>query len=290
MRYSHLDRVSAAGASVKDGAVAARVENLPIVSCLMAINRYDQYVPIAIRSILDQTFCEFELIILVNGDPAIPEKVRADFDDPRIIINYSPLQQLGHSLNRGLELARGEFIARMDGDDVSMPERFARQVHRLNERPELVLVSCGTYPIDTEGKDLPRRGDSRQWINRRLWLKNPICHPAVMFRKNEIVAAGGYAAIIAQDYELWLRLERRLGTFYEVMPNTLLKMRNHNDQTRGRVEGYSTSAGVLLNEFIVRGEVKFLLGAILMTVRGLSRKMLAKKDRPARHRSAIALL
>lgn len=273
MRDSHPDMVSAGISSAREEAVVDTVENRPIVSCLMAVNRYDSYVPIAIRSILDQTLQDFELIILVNGDPKITTKIKADFVDPRIIISYSPLQQLGHSLNRGLELARGEFIARMDGDDLSMPGRFVGQVQCLEERPEVLLVSCETHSIDADGNDLPRRGNARQWFNRRLWLKNPICHPAAMFRKNEIVAAGGYAAIIAQDYELWLRLERRFGKFYHIMPDVHLKMRNHQDQTRGKIEGYAVSSGILLQEFVVRGDVRFLIGSFLMMIRGMSRRL-----------------
>ncbi|WP_448664944.1 glycosyltransferase [Sphingomonas sp. CJ20] len=250
----------------------------PILSCLLAIHRYDRYVPIAIQSILDQSFTDFELLVLVNGDPAVADQVRADFADPRIIVSYSPVQQLGHNLNRGLEQARGTFIARMDGDDIATPTRFAEQLRRLQERPELVMVTCRARSIDAEGRDLPGRVGEPRWIDRRLWLKNPICHPAAMFRKQPVMAVGGYAAIVAQDYELWLRLDRRHGrNFYEVMPDCHLKFRDHALQTRGKTEGYAVSAGLLLREFVARRDARFLLGATLMVVRGLAR------PRPARN-------
>lgn len=243
----------------------------PRLSCLLAIHRWDRYVPLAIQSILDQSFRDFELIVLVNGDETVAERVREALDDPRIVVSYSPLRQLGHSLNRGLELARGDFVARMDGDDIALPGRFEGQLRRLEARPDLLMVSCRTRSIDAEGNDLPSPDGTGRWINRRLWLKNPICHPAVMFRKAPIIAAGGYAAIVAQDYELWLRLERAHGRFYEIMPDAHLKMRNHGNQTRGGRDGYSVGAGLLLREFVIRRSPRFLLGAALMTLRGLAR-------------------
>ena len=244
---------------------------MPKISCLMAVNRYDQFVPAAIRSVLEQTYSDFEFIILTNGDPGIQEAIRSEFNDPRIHVTYSPIQQLGHNLNKGLELARGEYIARMDADDVSMPNRFSEQVSLLDQRPDLVLVSSRTFYIDEQGRDLAGPKRAPAWVNRRLWLKSAINHSAAMFRKREIMEVGGYAAGVAQDYELWLRLDRRHPGFFEIMDRCHLKFRNHAGQTRGRAEGFGASAGFLLREFVVRRDVRFLLGSFLMVVRGFLR-------------------
>ncbi len=242
---------------------------MPKITCLMAINRYDEFVPLAIRSILEQTYQDFEFIILTNGDSGIQEFVRADFDDPRIQVVFSPIQQLAHNLNRGLELAKGEYIARMDGDDVSMPNRFAEQVALLDARPDLMLVSSKTFYIDEKGQDLAGSRRTPRWVNSRLWLKNPINHSAAMFRRLDILEAGGYASMIAQDYDLWLRIDRKRRPFFEIVDRCQLKLRNHPGQTRGRVEGYGAGAGFLLREFVVRKDPRFLLGALLLAVRGL---------------------
>ena len=243
------------------------MEKAPKVSCLLAINRYDNYVPIAIQSILSQTFTDYELIILTNGDPGIKSKVESDFRDKRIKILYSPIQQLAHNLNRGLEIAQGEYVARMDGDDISMPERFEKQVKVLDDKEEKVLVSSATYYIDEKGNDVETQTKRKKWINDKLWLKNSINHSAAMFRKKNIIEAGGYAAVVAQDYELWLRLQRTHGDFYEIIPECHLKFRNHPGQTRGRIESYASSCGFLFREFIIRKDIRFLIGASICLFR-----------------------
>lgn len=244
---------------------------MPKVSCLLAIHRYDEYVPLAIQSILDQTFTDFELLILVNGDVGICEQIDERFCDSRIRLHYSPIQQLGHNLNKGLDIARGELIARMDGDDISLPQRFEEQVAELEANPEIVLVSSKSCYIDAEGSDEISGGFLPGFVHTKLWLKNAINHPAAMFRKQDIIDAGGYASIVAQDYDLWLRMDRKKPGFYKVLPTCHLKFRNHGHQTRGKIDGYATSAGLLLREFMIRRDVRFLLGSILFVLRGLFR-------------------
>jgi O86/O127-antigen biosynthesis beta-1,3-galactosyltransferase len=241
----------------------------PVISCIMAVHRFDKYVPEAIGSILCQTYTNFEFIIVVNGNPEILEKLAPYTDDRRVRVLFTPIQQLGHSLNIALAAAAGDYIARMDADDVSLPQRFAKQIAVLTAHPELTLVSARTVYIDAAGRELMERRRAPGWANRRLWLKNQINHPAAMFRKAPIIAAGGYASIVAQDYDLWLRLERIHGMFYQILEAPVLKMRNHGAQSRGTVKSYSVGAGLLLREFLDRRDLRFLLGALLMTFRGM---------------------
>ncbi len=250
---------------------AAEPSRIPAVSCLMALGGFDEYTEDAIKSILAQTFEDFELIVLVNGDRNLMEHIAPLCTDPRIIIRYSPIRQLAHNLNVGLEMARAPLIARMDGDDIAMPERFARQVEILRQREDLLLVSCATFPIDEQGTSLPRQGAPGSWVNRQLWLKNAINHSAAMFRRKEIVEVGGYSGMIAQDYDLWLRLERRYGQFFEIIPEKLFSVRHHEGQSRGRIDSFAMGAGLLLREFMIRRDFRFLVGSALLVLRGLVR-------------------
>jgi len=244
---------------------------MPSISCLLAIGGFDEYTELAINSILNQTFSDFELIILVNGDASLMDFIEPLCRDPRIVLHYSPIRQLAHSLNVGLEMARAPIIARMDSDDIAMPERFARQINMLRQNERLLLVSCETYPIDAKGGRLPRKGSTSSWVNRYLWLKNPILHPGAMFRRKEVIEIGAYSGVIAQDYDLWLRLERKYGRFFTITPEKLIEFRHHAGQSRGRIDSYAASAGLLLREFMIRRDIRFLFGAALFVLRGLAR-------------------
>ena len=248
------------------------------ISCLMAINRYDEFVPLAITSILNQTYEKFEFIILVNGDEKICKQRENNFNDSRIKILYSPIQQLSYNLNKGLEVAVGEYIARMDGDDVSLKERFFEQVEILDKNPETIVVSSLSNFIDSSGA-ITKPAETIQNpiinISRSLCYKNPIVHPSVMFRKKSIVDIGGYSDYICQDYGLWLRLLRKFKEPFYIINKPLLNYRIHPNQMRAKKEAYSMSAGLTFREFVQRGKILFLMGAILYYFKS---KVLAKKN------------
>jgi GT2 family glycosyltransferase len=207
----------------------------PLVSVVMAVHNERPYLEVAIQSVLDQTFKDFEFIIVNDGSTDDSEEVLDRFEqsDDRIRLVHQENRGLIASLNRGLDMAQGKYIARMDGDDISHPERFEHQAAFLEENPEIGVLGTQVDKIDANGnvrerwnRSLPTDPDVAAW---RLLFNICFCHPTVMMRHALLERLGGYAewAIGAEDYELFTRalLETRLVN----LPETLFEHRRHED-------------------------------------------------------------
>lgn len=210
--------------------------NNPKISVLMSVYKEPlNWVTEAIESILNQSFSDFEFII-VNDNPESDE-LKSFLDDyakkdTRINIITNP-QNLGltKSLNIGLTHCKGEYIARMDADDISIPYRFEEQVKCLDNHPEIGIV--GTYAVDIneEGKILNKKNlyEKGEDLKALTLFATPFVHPSVMFRK-EIIIKNPYDlnCRVGQDRELWCRLKDKTG-FYNI-PYTLIKYRKSSQQ------------------------------------------------------------
>ncbi|MBD2362800.1 glycosyltransferase [Anabaena minutissima FACHB-250] len=189
---------------------------MPSITVLMPVYNGEIYLREAIDSILDQTFQDFEFLIINDGSTDSTREIICSYDDPRIrLIDNDCNLGLTRSLNKGLKLAEGEFIARQDADDVSEPERLAKQVAFLETHPEVALVGTWYKDIDPQGKLIEKRNlpcNSTQ-IRWEILFYCPFVHSAVMFHKNSIAEQIGFyneAYSYAQDYDLWWRIARRL--------------------------------------------------------------------------------
>ncbi len=188
------------------------------------------------RSILAQTYADFEVIVIddgsTDGTRLLVERLGAD--DPRVVLISEGRRGLVGALNRGIEVARGAFIARMDADDESLPERFARQVAFLGAQPECVAVGSRILKVDAEGvprHKQPRVGRKRnaQWSVTCFPPQPPgLAHPTAMIRAEPLRGVGGYRAYFAhggEDRDLWWRLAER-GQLVE-LDDILLRYRVH---------------------------------------------------------------
>lgn len=185
---------------------------IPKVSVIMSVyNGNADYFRMAINSILNQTFSDFEFIIINDGstDPKI-EKTIKSYVDKRIKYFYKPNGGIGDSLNYGLDRSNGEYIARMDADDISLPHRFVMQVKFLDENPDVSLVGAGIKMFGDKERVImyPERPKCLDVLKR-----NPFAHPVVMMRRADIEKHGfryrtDYLA--AEDYDLWSRMIRVL--------------------------------------------------------------------------------
>lgn len=213
---------------------AASRSNSPQVSVLMPAYNCETYVAEAVSSMLSQTFADFEFLVIDDGSTDATRAVLESIHDPRLRVVSNP-RNLGliATLNRGLELAGGRYIARMDADDISAPERLEKQVRFLDAHPDVDVLGTMANLINEEGRifgslaDYPTSsGDVRQYLLRECCL----VHPTVMFRKNAVQAVGGYdaAAQHAEDYDLWLRLSDR--HLLANLPEKLVSYRMHRNQ------------------------------------------------------------
>jgi glycosyltransferase involved in cell wall biosynthesis len=205
----------------------------PAVSVLLPVHNDRRFVGRAVESILEQTFRDFELLVLDDGSTDGSMEIVRGFSDPRLRIVSNPRNLgLARTLNTGLALAQGNLIARMDADDISEPARFERQVEFLAAHPEIALV--GTWARWIDENDRPFTAiefpTDPAGIEQGLMEDNCIFHPSVMFRRRPVEELGGYAAAspLSQDYELWLRLSERHPLAN--LPEYLLRYRIHRGQ------------------------------------------------------------
>lgn len=187
------------------------VSNQIFISIVMTIYRDKEYLAEAIQSILNQSFVAFEFLII--AEPDTPEEsldIIRTFQDKRIrlITNKSHLG-FSNSLNKGVKLARGKYIARMDADDISLPNRLLLQWLYMETHPDVILCGTNVYSINSKGKIIDRTNLPIGSAEVKAWLhfKNVIFHPTVMFRKKEFIENYFfYRTQQAEDYELWTRV------------------------------------------------------------------------------------
>ncbi len=182
-------------------------------SVVMSVNNEEKYVAEAIESILNQTFKNFEFIIIndgsVDGTSQIIEKY-AEKDSRIRVINHMEKKGIAKSLNDGIRIAQGKYIARMDADDVSLPERLEKQVKFMDKHSEIGALGTCYKEIDESSNALPRKQNPVEWkdIKKALFFYNPVAHPTAMIRKSVLKKIGYYDESFptSQDYELFSRI------------------------------------------------------------------------------------
>lgn len=207
------------------------------VSVLMGVRDGGPHLREAIESVLGQTFTAFELVVVddasTDGTAAMLEAYR--LKDARVVVLRNETNMgLTRSLNRGLGVARGEYVARLDADDVSSPERLAVQVEFLDRHPGIGLAGSACVLTDAEGRAgglcEPPEGDTE--IRWKMTFNNVFVHSTVMFRRSlfgpgEMVYDETFP--YAQDYELWTRILDRSRAAN--IPRPLCRFRLHDDST-----------------------------------------------------------
>jgi len=208
------------------------VSELPKISVLMAVFNGERYLSQAIDSILNQTFPDFEFLILDDGSTDRSFAILRGYAtrDPRIHLTHRDNQGLTRSLNELMQQARGELIARIDADDIALPERFKRQVLFLAQNSDVVCVGSSLDWIDEQGRfiahcPMPEGNDELQQL--MLGGISMLHHPCAMFRRLAALQVGGYDERLktSADLDLWLKLGE-IGNLAN-LPETLLLYRLH---------------------------------------------------------------
>jgi glycosyltransferase involved in cell wall biosynthesis len=186
---------------------------MPKVSVIASVYNGEKSMRDAIESILNQTFNDFEFIIVDDcSDDSTPD-ILNDYlrrnSRIRIIKNEKNIG-LTKSLNKAINEAKGEYIARMDCDDVALSDRLEKQVDYMEKNPDTVLLGTAYYEIDKDGKELAQNQyPSMDHDLRKILIRfNPFCHASVIIRQPALLKAGLYDENISrtQDYDLWFRL------------------------------------------------------------------------------------
>ncbi|MEI7525473.1 MAG: glycosyltransferase [Mariniphaga sp.] len=202
----------------------------PLVSVLMPVYNEEKYLAAAIESILNQTFNDFEFIIIDDCSTDETWAILNRYTDPRLLLIQNK-ENLGHtkSLNKALAHAQGKYLARMDGDDISLPTRFSSQVKYMEEHPEIGVLGTGFLFMDKDGNttqtvQFPTQHGVLKWC---LFFYDPIVHPSVMMRRGIVEEAEGYNSDLryAEDYDLWRRLS--CVAHLSNLPDVLLHLRKH---------------------------------------------------------------
>lgn len=183
------------------------------ITVLMSVYNGEKYLRQAIDSILNQTFKDFEFLIINDGSTDSSVSIIKSYSDPRIrLIHNKKNIGLTRSLNKGLRLAKGAFIARIDADDVSLKERLKKQYEVLKMNSDIGLVGSWVRIINKKGEEIDnwKFNYNSEKIYYLLNFRNYLAHSSVMFRRELIQSLGGYneAYKYTQDFELWNRISK----------------------------------------------------------------------------------
>ena len=223
--------------------------NNPKISVLMPVYNAEKFLKEAIDSILNQTFKDFEFLIINDGSTDNSKKIILSYNDKRIryFENNKNLGVAG-TLNKGLRLARTELIARMDADDISLPNRFELQYKEMQRGKKIAVLASNYDVVDEKGKFLytERYAKSLEEIYYTLQFQDCLGHPTVMFRKHIILDIfNGYDKNHeSEDYDLWLRISSK----YKIskINTSLLKLRTSRNSRMGAKGREIDAAATLL--------------------------------------------
>jgi glycosyltransferase involved in cell wall biosynthesis len=185
---------------------------VPLVSVLLAVHNGGRYLAAAVESVLGQTVRDLDLIVIDDASTDETPDLLAGFGDKRLhVLRNDERAGLAASLNRGLETAAGRYIARLDDDDVAVPERLERQLARIRDEPEIAVVGSAVVDLDARGgrgrtHRLPSGGAALRW---HALFSSPFFHPTVLVDRETLDRHGlryDPAFLESEDYDLWTRL------------------------------------------------------------------------------------
>ncbi len=213
---------------------------MPRISVLMATYNNASYIGECIDSVLSQTFDDFEFIVVNDASTDNTNVILQQYTDPRLrILQNSVNLKLSASLNRGLEIAEGDYIARIDSDDICMSDRFEKQVAFLESHQEIGAVGTQVRNISPDGTHSRPGSPTPTTPNMTSWqvlLGYPVAHPTLMIRRSLLNEVGGYDTSYpyAQDQALWSKLifKTRLTNLNEV----LVSYRQHELSSLNRIK------------------------------------------------------
>ncbi|WP_354676998.1 glycosyltransferase family 2 protein [Cupriavidus plantarum] len=257
----------------------------PAISILLPAWNAEQTLGVALCSLLSQTYTDFEILLLDDGSTDGTVGVAEAFADARLrVISDGRRMGLARRLNLGIEQARGRYIARMDADDVSFPERFARQVAFLDTHPQIDLVGCRAVAFRSDDEILgmlPFAG-THEAMCARPWRGIPLPHPGWMGRREWFVRHryGLPEVMRAEDQELLLRTHKT--SRFACLDEVLLGYRQGQFNLRKTLLARRCLLAAQIKYFLKEGEVGYAAAALALTAARVAVDVLAALPRADR--------
>ena len=219
-------------------------EHTPLVSIIMSVYNEERYLQQSMESLVGQTLTDFEIIVIDDCSNDRTTEIIESFHDERIRLIRNELNQgLTRNLNRALDYCRGKYIARMDGDDISLPERLEKQVRYMENHPDRMLAGCQTRMFGEQNR-IWRLTDNPEKLRIMMLLRPVLAHPSFIMR-GELIREYNFrydeTFRSAQDYDFAQRVSERFKI--GIVPEVLLCYRTHKKQvsTRSSTEQYSNA-------------------------------------------------
>ncbi|WP_054969954.1 glycosyltransferase family 2 protein [Alicyclobacillus ferrooxydans] len=218
----------------------------PKISIILPVYNGEGYIGTAIESMLNQTFSDFELIVIDDGSTDGTVDVVRTYHDPRVRLEANPKNQgLVAVLNQGMALGTGKYLARMDADDISLPERLERQYVFMEDHPEVSFLAANAYILGTD--DVRAFPSHHEDIRASLLFYNDIIHSAVVVRRDDWIKhnfsyPAGYPH--AEDYGLWATVAEQVQ--FHNLQEPLLYCRLHEGQVSTQYRSLQFNSGTSL--------------------------------------------
>lgn len=241
----------------------------PKFSVLLPVHAWHPYLHDAVESILDQSFQRFELLLICNGPNLLLRRRVVELwgNDSRIKILSTPIPGLVFALNFGIHCARGQWIVRMDSDDLSHFERLEITNKLLHKSQNIDILSTGIELIDEYGNSTGSYQIDDKLNNELrsiLPIKSCLPHPTVVVKRSLLLQVGGYSyGQYSEDYDLWLRIRRQTDAVFFHYGKPLLKYRIHPDQVtnKNRLRTiFKYDLALRFRELLLSGDILFLKG------------------------------
>lgn len=235
-----------------------------IFSVVLCVNSYHEFLGSAINSVLEQDFThDYEVIVIANNcDDFLFEYLSCMNKDNVFRLYRTSIGQLSFNLNYGVNLSNGDYIVRMDADDISLRDRLINTYNTIINN-EADIYSFSADIIDENGVVIKRWNErSTKNIVNNLYYSNRIIHPTVVIKKTSLLSVKGYlGGFQSEDFDLWLRF-KRLGYKFHHEEITVLNYRIHSEQSKGSLLPYCECSSYLLREFLITADFRYLIGSV----------------------------
>ncbi len=248
---------------------------MTLATVLMCTNTYDEYVHASINSVKSHNLVDVDFLLVANSvDDATYQNLVNLMTGEQLRICRTEMRGLTFSLNFGLHLISSKYVIRMDSDDICYAGRISEQIDFMEKNPDVAVCGSGYDLIDENNQVLKTvfLPQTNKKIRQSLYWSNPICHPAVILRREAIILAGAYSGEKSEDYELWLKLSVNPKNQFFNIKKALIGYRTPiKSQSRYSRQAYINVSLAQARMFLTTYNPLWLIGGFCTLIKLLSR-------------------